>query len=133
MNSSSLRLTSHYKSSMTNLDVAFARFWPLASADTGTKVTRPSESCLVKTAVFRCSCQLCWVTLKSFISHTPLLHIILLLLSLSRRKKSRIRETKNLSTDADSRTYTMLERLRGLFLKKKNPPKSLKQFSSKIF
>ena len=30
------------------------------------------------------------------------------------RKKSRIRETKNLSTDADSRTDTILERLRDL-------------------
>ena len=29
-------------------------------------------------------------------------------------KKSRIRETKNLSTDADSRTDTVLERLRDL-------------------
>ena len=29
-------------------------------------------------------------------------------------KKSRIRETKNLSTDADSRTDTILERLRDL-------------------
>ena len=29
-------------------------------------------------------------------------------------KKSRIRETKNLSTDADSRTNTTLERLRDL-------------------
>ena len=31
-------------------------------------------------------------------------------------KKSRIRETKNLSTDADSRTDTILERLRDLSL-----------------
>ena len=29
-------------------------------------------------------------------------------------KKSRIRETKNLSTDADSKTDTILERLRDL-------------------
>ena len=34
-------------------------------------------------------------------------------------KKSRIRETKNLSTDADCRTDTILERLRDLSLKKK--------------
>ena len=31
------------------------------------------------------------------------------------KKKSRIRETKNLSTDADSRTTTILERLRDMF------------------
>ena len=31
-------------------------------------------------------------------------------------KKSRIRETKNLSTDADIRTNTILERLRDLYL-----------------
>ena len=30
------------------------------------------------------------------------------------KKKSRIRETKNLSTDADSRTDTILERMRDL-------------------
>ena len=35
-------------------------------------------------------------------------------------KKSRIRETKNLSTDADSRNNTVLERLRDLSKKKKN-------------
>ena len=34
------------------------------------------------------------------------------------KKKSRIRETKNLSTDADRRTDTILERLRDLSLKK---------------
>ena len=34
-------------------------------------------------------------------------------------KKSRIRETKNLSTDADSSTDTILERLRDLSKKKK--------------
>ena len=33
-------------------------------------------------------------------------------------KKSRIRETKNLSTDADSRTDTILQRLRDLSIKK---------------
>ena len=33
-------------------------------------------------------------------------------------KKSRIRETKNLSTDADSRIDTILERLRDLSKKK---------------
>ena len=35
-------------------------------------------------------------------------------------KKSRIRETKNLSTDADSRTDTILERLRDLSKKNNN-------------
>ena len=34
-------------------------------------------------------------------------------------KKSRIRETKNLSTDADSRTDTILERLHDLLKKNK--------------
>ena len=34
-------------------------------------------------------------------------------------KKSRIRETSNLSTDADRRTDTILERLRDLSKKKK--------------
>ena len=34
-------------------------------------------------------------------------------------KKSRIRETKNLSTDADRRTDTIFERLHDLFKKKK--------------
>ena len=34
-------------------------------------------------------------------------------------EKSRIRETKNLSTDADSRTGTILKRLRDLSKKKK--------------
>ena len=34
-------------------------------------------------------------------------------------EKSRIRETKNLLTDADSRTKTILERLRDLFKNKK--------------
>ena len=49
----------------------------------------------MKTAVFRCSCQLCWVTLTSFISHTPLLHIILLLLlSLSRRRKKSLSQLR---------------------------------------
>ena len=38
---------------------------------------------------------------------------------LTQRKKSRIREAKNLSTDADSRTDTILERLRDLSKKKK--------------
>ena len=33
-------------------------------------------------------------------------------------QKSRIRETKNLSTDADSRTDTILEKLHDLSLKK---------------
>ena len=37
----------------------------------------------------------------------------------SQGKKSRIRETKNLSTDADRRTDTILERLRDLSRKKK--------------
>ena len=37
----------------------------------------------------------------------------------SLQKKSRIRETKNLSTDADSRTDTILERLRDSSIKKK--------------
>ena len=45
-------------------------------------------------------------------------------------QKFRIRETKNLSTDADSRTDTILERLRDLSLKKKNL--KIKK-SSKIF
>ena len=36
------------------------------------------------------------------------------------QKKSRIRETKNLSTDADSRTDTIFERLRDLSKKNKN-------------
>ena len=35
-------------------------------------------------------------------------------------EKSRIRETKNLSTNADSRTDTILERLRDLYNKKKS-------------
>ena len=35
------------------------------------------------------------------------------------KKKSRIRETKNLSTDADSRTVTVSERLHDLFKKNK--------------
>ena len=39
--------------------------------------------------------------------------------TLSLSQKSRIRETKNLSTDADSRTDTILERLRDLSLKQK--------------
>ena len=34
-----------------------------------------------------------------------------------KEKKSRIRETKNLSTDADSRTNTILEMLRDLSIK----------------
>ena len=34
-------------------------------------------------------------------------------------KKSRIRETKNLSTDADSRTYAILESLQDLTAKKR--------------
>ena len=33
-------------------------------------------------------------------------------------KKSRIRETKNLSTDADSRTDTILKKLRDFFVRK---------------
>ena len=37
----------------------------------------------------------------------------------NREKKSRIRETSNLSTDADRRTDTILERLRDLSKKKK--------------
>ena len=40
--------------------------------------------------------------------------------------KSRIRETSNLSTDADRRTDTILERLRDLSIKKKNQKKSKK-------
>ena len=39
-----------------------------------------------------------------------------------RRKKSRIRETPTLSTDADSRTNTNLKRLHDLSKKKKLPP-----------
>ena len=39
-------------------------------------------------------------------------------LSQSQVKKSRIRETKNLSTDADSKTDTILERLHNLSKKK---------------
>ena len=38
--------------------------------------------------------------------------------TLERRKKSRIQETLNLSTDADRRTNTILESLRDLFRKK---------------
>ena len=38
--------------------------------------------------------------------------------NLNRDKKSRIRETKNLSTNADSRTDKILERLSELSLKK---------------
>ena len=37
-----------------------------------------------------------------------------------KKKKSRIRETPTLSTDADSRTITNLKRLRNLSKKKKN-------------
>ena len=40
-------------------------------------------------------------------------------------KKSRIRETSNLSTDADRRTDTILERLRDLSLKKKKSKKKI--------
>ena len=39
-------------------------------------------------------------------------------------KKSRIRETSNLSTDADRRTDTILERLRDLSKKKKSKKNS---------
>ena len=35
-----------------------------------------------------------------------------------KKKKSQIREPKNLSTDVDSRANTILERLRDLFLQK---------------
>ena len=45
-----------------------------------------------------------YLIIKQFIFFSVLLDI----------KKSRIRETKNLSTDADSRTDTVLERLRDL-------------------
>ena len=44
-------------------------------------------------------------------SHIQLVDIV--------KEKSRIRETKHLSTDADSRTDTILERLRDLSKKKK--------------
>ena len=40
-------------------------------------------------------------------------------LNKKKKKKSRIRETKNLSTDADRRTDTILERLRDLSKKNK--------------
>ena len=45
---------------------------------------------------------------------------------LKEMKKSRIRETKNLSTDADSRTDTILERLRDLSLKTKTKQKNIR-------
>ena len=45
-------------------------------------------------------------------------HIYVKFMVTSILKKSRIWETKNLSTDADSRTDTILERLRDLSLKK---------------
>ena len=40
-------------------------------------------------------------------------------------EKSRIRETKNLSTDADCRTDTILERLHDLSFKKKEREKNV--------
>ena len=47
-------------------------------------------------------------------------------------KKFRIRETKNLSTDADSRTDTILERLRDLSnLKERKKIECLRDFSQK--
>ena len=42
-------------------------------------------------------------------------------------KKSRIRETKNLSTDADSRTDTISEGLRDLSQKKKKKKEKIKE------
>ena len=44
-------------------------------------------------------------------------------MSLNSYKKSRIRETSNLSTDADCRTDTILESLRDLSRKKKKKKK----------
>ena len=49
--------------------------------------------------------------------------------SIQRRKKFRVRDTKNLSTDADSRTDTILERLHNLSLKEEeNNDKNLDFF-----
>ena len=45
--------------------------------------------------------------------------------NLSYKKKSRIRETSNLSTDADRRTDTILESLRDLSRKKKKKKKKM--------
>ena len=42
------------------------------------------------------------------------------------KNKSRIRETKNLSTDADNRTYTILERLQDKFFFKRKKKKMLR-------
>ena len=49
------------------------------------------------------------------------------------KKKSRIRETKNLSTDADSRTDTILERLQDLSKKKKTKKKIKKKLRDNFF
>ena len=54
------------------------------------------------------------------LSLTTMINVIFFVSNLGKGtiKKSRIRETKNLSTDADRRTDTILERLRDLFKKK---------------
>ena len=52
--------------------------------------------------------------------------------SLNKNKKSRIQETKNLLTDADSRTNTICERLQDLFIKTKNKNAYQKRVQKRI-